>query len=1287
MLFSYYFRRTAGIFILGAVLSACGADNAIEDLSATELVDLVTLEDTPLSITISGSSAVGGTSLYVKVLTPPAHGTFDVLTGSEPLTVTYTPDANWSGTDSFTYQLTTPDERSEVVTGAEIIVTPVPDPPVFSVSAEGYEDTLIPLNITASLVDSDGSEDLSTIVVSGVPEGTFLSNGSYFGSGVYSLTTAQLAGLKIIPEANLDLNFFITLEANSTERATGETALTTLTDVEVFIIPVADAPVPVPVPATAPEDGFVDILLDATDVDHNDDPDTVGIIEVDNPVLTGFSGLDAGSQVTHTDSSPIVFPVDLPVTVRYVPAPDRDVTENFEYIVTDDFNVSANGAISISITPSDDAPTATPQNVSVSEDSTVTILIDATDPDTGDSLQLTALPVMPASGVLTTLGGAPLAGALPLAVPVTVRYTSNPDVDIDDSFDFTVTDSTLLTSTATVSIDVIPVADAPRALGKSLTLDQDTFVNFTLDGTDPDTIDDAGTCTTFAGADGDIRILSVSTPLNGAAITDDIGGALTLPSGSVTKGNGNGLAVRYTPNASFFGEDFVTFTVQDRCGLTHNAVANFTVNRVPVAPVPPVAANFFTSVDEDSYVLVELRLSTTPDLTATYDPDLNYGDTVVLSSISTPPGNGEVRDLNGNPLVLPLTLPATVRYVPDADFNGLDGFSFDVTDTEPGATVTGSIDITVSPVNDAPVFTNLSATEPYTEVNCATGDTPVFQADGDDSIDAPGPWALTYSRNGGSCTFGTVAGDGTVGGTCPVLGSSCTIGIQVTDGSNSTTRFLRIHYNTRHVATVASGAANGSSWSNAMGSIQSAVDSLAGVPGGQVWVKRGTYRSTGTGPVVNISEGIQVYGGFTGTELNLGQRPASPVVHTVLTGDTDSNSSASTGDATHVVFVDGDDTVLDGFIVTRGYAAGSGTDGCGAGVLNDGWYGFILRNIILRDNVAEGDSGNGSGAGLCVLQGEASVQDSRILSNSSNNYGGGIYAEDSELLLERVTVSGNTNTSFQGGAMYGTGSYVILSDTDFRNNSSWYHGGAIYSSIDNFLVVLNSDFTGNVAGAGGPGFGGAINAYQVDVTIIINSSFSGNSASSDGGALYNWDSGTNLQFINSVFWGNTPNDSVDSGSTSLFTNSCTQSDFGVLNLQLGADPFLAAASGELFLDPVSPCVDTGDDSAADMAFGFSGNDWRNLTTNRDTAALDVGPVDPGSHRPPNRVWIRTFVASSPTQLNWTTNAAASCALSGGVLSGSVAVSTIGPYTPGGAGTYTLTCQGQGGPVTATQVLP
>ncbi len=110
---------------------------------------------------------------------------------------------------------------------------------------------------------------------------------------------------------------------------------------------------------------------------------------------------------------------------------------------------------------SNTAPTANAQNLSVVEDTSLSITLSGTDPD-GDSLSYTAS--NPAHGTLT--GIAP-----------NLSYTPNADYTGSDSFTFTVNDGTVDSAAATVSITVTAgtvVNNAPSASAQSVTTVEDT---------------------------------------------------------------------------------------------------------------------------------------------------------------------------------------------------------------------------------------------------------------------------------------------------------------------------------------------------------------------------------------------------------------------------------------------------------------------------------------------------------------------------------------------------------------------------------------------------------------------------------------------------------------------------------------------------------------------------------------------------------------------------------------------------------------------------------------------
>ena len=100
-----------------------------------------------------------------------------------------------------------------------------------SLYTTGVEDSganNFPLDISASLVDTDGSESLS-ITVGGIPEGASLSAGTDNGNGTWTLETGDLNGLNLRVEDDVTTDFDLTVTATSTESAGGDTATTEVT--------------------------------------------------------------------------------------------------------------------------------------------------------------------------------------------------------------------------------------------------------------------------------------------------------------------------------------------------------------------------------------------------------------------------------------------------------------------------------------------------------------------------------------------------------------------------------------------------------------------------------------------------------------------------------------------------------------------------------------------------------------------------------------------------------------------------------------------------------------------------------------------------------------------------------------------------------------------------------------------------------------------------------------------------------------------------------------------------
>jgi len=134
--------------------------------------------------------------------------TFDVVEGGEPAhgavsissngIFSYTPDSDFGGADTFTYQVT--DDAGEISTATvSVTVTPGLDVPVLAVtSAAGDADAGVTLAIAAAM-PAGTQETITSITLSGVPSGASLNAGTDNGDGRWDVAPDDLNGLVLTP--------------------------------------------------------------------------------------------------------------------------------------------------------------------------------------------------------------------------------------------------------------------------------------------------------------------------------------------------------------------------------------------------------------------------------------------------------------------------------------------------------------------------------------------------------------------------------------------------------------------------------------------------------------------------------------------------------------------------------------------------------------------------------------------------------------------------------------------------------------------------------------------------------------------------------------------------------------------------------------------------------------------------------------------------------------------------------------------------------------------------------
>src|ERR687891_447582 len=133
-------------------------------------------EDTPVTIPVlDNDTDADGDSLSVDSVTQPANGTATVNPDN---TVTYTPDPDFNGTDSFDYTISDGNGGTDTAT-VTVTVGAMNDPPVAADDAAATdEDTPVVIDVVANDTDSDGNLDPNSVAVTGGPfNGQATANG------------------------------------------------------------------------------------------------------------------------------------------------------------------------------------------------------------------------------------------------------------------------------------------------------------------------------------------------------------------------------------------------------------------------------------------------------------------------------------------------------------------------------------------------------------------------------------------------------------------------------------------------------------------------------------------------------------------------------------------------------------------------------------------------------------------------------------------------------------------------------------------------------------------------------------------------------------------------------------------------------------------------------------------------------------------------------------------------------------------------------------------------------
>jgi hypothetical protein len=462
---------------------------------------------------------------------------------------------------------------------------------------------------------------------------------------------------------------------------------------------------------------------------------TTRILQEDTAMTVNLSGLASDVDGDTLTAAMVTGPLKGTVTISaagvatYTPTSNYFGVDSFTYRVNDGQANSAIATVFLTITAVNDAPLATNDSAVTLEDQAVRIAVLTNDSDVeSDALR----PII--------LVG-PIHGTLVVEADGRVLYTPTANYFGIDSFTYQAFEqqpSGLNSNVATVSINVTAVNDAPTVTPISLTVIEDTATVISLPSyasdVDGDTLAYAvatqptnGSLTSLGGgqfrytpaanyfgsdsfsftvSDGTVTVPAqafvtvtavndapvavadlVSTGLNQPLIINvlandsDVDSTTLTPIVATNPANGslvvnaNGT-ITYTPQTGYVGSDIFSYRTSD--GLLSSNIATVSINVVNSNRAPVVTGLLVTTNEDTSITIAPLASATDPD-----------GDALSISAIGTPTLGTLLQNANGS-----------YTFTPALNVSGSELISFTVTDGR--LSTTANINLTISPVNDAP---------------------------------------------------------------------------------------------------------------------------------------------------------------------------------------------------------------------------------------------------------------------------------------------------------------------------------------------------------------------------------------------------------------------------------------------------------------------------------------------------------------------------------------------------------------------------------------------------------
>ncbi|ALJ06044.1 hypothetical protein APS56_13290 [Pseudalgibacter alginicilyticus] len=420
---------------------------------------------------------------------------------------------------------------------------------------------------------------------------------------------------------------------------------------------------------------------------------------------------------------------------------------------------------------------------------------------------------------------------------------------------------------------------------------------------------------------------------------------------------------------------------------------------------------------------------------------------------------------------------------------------------------------------------------------------------------------------------------------------------------------VSLSYGQIYVDYTATGANDGSSWTDAYTSIQTAVDYVS--INEEIRIAKGIHIE-GARIIISHADAILKGGYDTSTNVQDGittldgeNTYAIMWINQVTSGTVLENFTFINGSAQRGAAIEINNATPELYNIN--FIDNNATSSGGALYLS---YGAspILGNVVFDNN----STGSGSGGAIIAINSTLTINNATFTNNNVQSYGGAVDNLDSVITIENAIFK--NNSSENGGAISTRGSAettsTTLTNVAFIDNTANFLGGSVYTEnqMETYTIV-NALFYNNSAA-----YNGAV--YNSGDMTITNSTFINNSA-----GLYN---GNNLTLFNTVFYNNgtidingafsasTSNIASDNPSTDLeattgfvdLTGLDASSIFIDVNDPDGADDVWNTTDDGFSLVTNSPLIDAGDSSLITENYDITGETNRIINS-----AIDIGAYE------------------------------------------------------------------------------